>query len=264
MPSSLFSSFSVSVRRMWRASLMSSVVLFAASSNTLISSQSTWWWWLQACSAMADFSSSPLLVAALCSLMRVSRALFVSPMYTRPQLHRTWYMTLNFFSSRSRSLTCINCPQRVGADRKIVWMLYRLHTRLTSSLRPATYGMKAVARSSSDGYVIAVLRNALWGTRFPPSLLWGILLLLCSCLEQRFVPTSKQKKNASEESWREMGTSKHSWEQPASLVQQRWNHLSNSLQIYTGRDCPASKSVHDYLASTPNYLLLLDQSSILI
>ena len=40
-------------------------------------SQSTWWSWLQACSAMADFSSSPILVAALCSLMRVSRALFM-------------------------------------------------------------------------------------------------------------------------------------------------------------------------------------------
>ena len=130
---------------------MSSVVLFAASSNTLISSQSTWWWWLQACCSMADFSSSPLLVAALCSLMRVSRALFVSSMYTRPQLHRTWYTTLDFFSSGSRSLTCINCPRRVGADWKIVRMLYHLHTCLTSSLRPATYGMKAVAWGSSVG-----------------------------------------------------------------------------------------------------------------
>ena len=34
--------------------------------------------------ALADLSTSPLLVAALCSLMRVSRALFISPMYIRP------------------------------------------------------------------------------------------------------------------------------------------------------------------------------------
>ena len=40
---------------------------------------------------MADFSVSPCLVAALCSFMQVSRALFVSPIYTWPQLQRIWY-----------------------------------------------------------------------------------------------------------------------------------------------------------------------------
>ena len=38
----------------------------------------------------------------------------------------------------SWSLTFVSCPWRVDADRNTVRMLYLLHTRLTSSLRPAT------------------------------------------------------------------------------------------------------------------------------
>ena len=83
-------------------------------------------------------SVSPHLTAALCSFMRVSRALFVSPIYTLPQLQGIWYTTLDLFSSGSWSLTFVSCPRRVDADWKIVRMLYLLHTHLTSSLRPAT------------------------------------------------------------------------------------------------------------------------------
>ena len=119
---------------MCRASLMSSVVLFFASSSTLVSSHSIGWCCPQACPAMADFSLSPLLVAALCSFMWVLRALFVSPIYTWPQLQGIWYTTHDFFSSGSWSLTFISCPWRVNADQKTVRMLYLLHTCLTSSL----------------------------------------------------------------------------------------------------------------------------------
>ena len=136
-PSSLLIS-SRSVRRMCRASLMSNVELFFAWSNTLVSSHSIGCCCPQACSAMqADFFVSPHLVAALCSFMRVSRALFVSPIYTLPQLQGIWYTTPDF-SSGSWSLIYVSCPRRVDADRKTVRMLYLLHTLLTSSLRPAT------------------------------------------------------------------------------------------------------------------------------
>ena len=91
-PSSLFSSRSV--RRMCRASSMSNVVLFFAWSNTLVSSHSIGCCCPQMCSAMADFSVSPHLVAALCSFVWVSRAFFISPMYTLPQLQGIWYTTL--------------------------------------------------------------------------------------------------------------------------------------------------------------------------
>ena len=51
-----------------------------------VSSQRGWWCLDQACSVIADFSVSPLLVAAWCSFKRVSSALFVSLMYFGPQL----------------------------------------------------------------------------------------------------------------------------------------------------------------------------------
>ena len=87
----------------------------------------------------------------MCSFMRVSRALFVSPIYTWLQLQGIWYATPDFFSSGPWSLTLVNYPRRVGAYRKTVRMLYLLHTCLTSSLRPATWGMNAVTQGSSAG-----------------------------------------------------------------------------------------------------------------
>ena len=72
--------------------------------------------------------SSVVLYAGLEGSLRLS--------YTLPQLQGIWYTTPDFFSSGSQSLTFVSCPQ--NADRKTVWMLYLLYTRLTSSLRPAT------------------------------------------------------------------------------------------------------------------------------
>ena len=107
---------------------------------------------------MADFSVSPRLVAALYSFMWVSRTLFVSPIiYMWPQLQGIWYSTPDFFSSRSWSLTLVSCPWRVDPDWKTIWMLYLLHTYLSSLLRPATMGMNVVAWGSSAGCL------ALWG-----------------------------------------------------------------------------------------------------
>ena len=50
-------------------------------SNTLVSSHSVGCCCPQACSAMANFSVFPRQVAALCSFMEVSRALFVPYIY---------------------------------------------------------------------------------------------------------------------------------------------------------------------------------------
>ena len=107
------------VRQMCRASLMSNDVFFAWS-NRLVSSHSIGYCCPQACSAMADFSVSPRLVAALCSFVRVSRALFVSPIYTWPQLQGIWYTTPDFFSNRSGPLPLVSCSRRVDADPKTV------------------------------------------------------------------------------------------------------------------------------------------------
>ena len=60
----------------------------------------------QACSAMADFSVSPRLVAALCSFMRVSRALFVFARYLvhnpRPLLQRVLVLDFCQLSAEGR------------------------------------------------------------------------------------------------------------------------------------------------------------------
>ena len=75
-----------SLREMCMVSSISKVVVWLAQSRIRASSQRGWWCLDQACSVIADFSVSPLLVAAWCSFKRVSSALFVSPMYFGPQL----------------------------------------------------------------------------------------------------------------------------------------------------------------------------------
>ena len=67
-----------------RAFLTSNVVLFFAWFNTLVSSHNIWCCCPQACFAMANLSVSSHLVVALCFFMQVSRALFVSLIYTWP------------------------------------------------------------------------------------------------------------------------------------------------------------------------------------
>ena len=59
-------------------SLISKVVVWLARLRIRVSSQRGWWCLDQACSVIADFSVSPLLVAAWCSSKCVSSALFVS------------------------------------------------------------------------------------------------------------------------------------------------------------------------------------------
>ena len=74
-----------SERRMCRTSLMRRVALLLAWLSTLVSAHSIGWGCDQACSALADFSISPRLVAALCFLMRVSRlSLQLSPLCRTP------------------------------------------------------------------------------------------------------------------------------------------------------------------------------------
>ena len=75
---SLFSSSAGSLREMCMVSLISKVVVWLARSRIRASSQRGWWCLDQACSVIADFSVSPLLVAAWCSFKCVSSALFVS------------------------------------------------------------------------------------------------------------------------------------------------------------------------------------------
>ena len=111
-PSSLLISFR-SVRRMCRAFLMSNAVLFFAQSNMLVSSHSIGCCCPQVCSAMTDFSVSPGLVAALCSLMRVSKVLFVSLIYvymaaTARDLVHNSRLLLNISQPRESLKECLN------------------------------------------------------------------------------------------------------------------------------------------------------------
>ena len=86
--SSLLTSLPESGSLIWSASLMRRPVMFVASSSTRVWSHSTWWWLFQACSAIADFSSSPRLVAALCSASRgLSSSLRCTYSHSYTELH---------------------------------------------------------------------------------------------------------------------------------------------------------------------------------
>ena len=85
-PWSLFTSSAGCLREMCMVSLISKVVVWLALLRIRVSSQRGWWCLDQAWSVIADFSVSPLLVAAWCSFKCVSSALFASPMYFGPQL----------------------------------------------------------------------------------------------------------------------------------------------------------------------------------
>ena len=87
-PWSLFSSSAESLREMCMASLIIKVVVWLVRSRVCVSSQRGWCFLDQACSAIADFSVSPLLVDAWCSFKHVSSALFVSPMMDFAHNHR--------------------------------------------------------------------------------------------------------------------------------------------------------------------------------
>ena len=91
--SSLLTSLPESGSLIWSASLTRRPVMFVASSSTRVWSHSTWWWLFQACSAIADFSSSPRLVAALCSASRgLSSSLRCTYSHSYTELH-AWHRT---------------------------------------------------------------------------------------------------------------------------------------------------------------------------
>ena len=77
-PWSLFSNSAGCLREMCMVSLISKVVVWLARLRIRVSSQRGWWCLDQACSVIADFSVSPLLVAAWCSFKCVPSALFVT------------------------------------------------------------------------------------------------------------------------------------------------------------------------------------------
>ena len=64
----------------------------------------------QTCSAMADLLVSPFLQASLCSLILVSSLRMVSPIYTFPHEHGTWYTTPELNSVGNLSLTLVTAP----------------------------------------------------------------------------------------------------------------------------------------------------------
>ena len=132
------------VRRMCTASLMSKVVLFFAWSNMLVSSHSIGCCCPRACSAisMADFSVSSHLVASSCSFIWVSKAFFVSLIYTWSQLQGIWYITPDIFSSlgpwlfSAWSLTLFSCPWLFSAVCW-EWMPIRMVLVVVSSAYPS-------------------------------------------------------------------------------------------------------------------------------
>ena len=90
-PRSLLIFSSVGLKRMCRASLISSTEFLGASSKIQTSLQFIVCPSCQACSATADFSSCP---AARCSFILVSRVLLVSPIYMHLST-AAWYFVHN-------------------------------------------------------------------------------------------------------------------------------------------------------------------------
>ena len=98
---------------MQKASLILRVSSLSACCSIDTSSQRGWCCSVQACSATADFSTSPRLVAAWCSFKWVPRVLFVSPMYSFPQPHGILYTTPALLSNGSTSFTLVSCHRSV-------------------------------------------------------------------------------------------------------------------------------------------------------
>jgi len=140
VPWSLLRLFWCSAVAVQKASLILKTSSLSACSSMEISSQRGWCCSAQACSAIADFSTSPRLVAAWCSFKRVPKAIFVSPMYFFPQLHGTLYTTPALLSNGSTSFTLVSCRRSVDMVVNTVLISYLLQILLRSSLSPDTYG----------------------------------------------------------------------------------------------------------------------------
>ena len=92
-------------------------------------------------SAMADFSVSPLLVAEWCSLIRVPKALLVSPMYYFPQLQGTQYTTHQpCLKEGQHPLTLVIWCLSVEIVVNAVLMSHLLRILFRSSSNPDTLG----------------------------------------------------------------------------------------------------------------------------
>ena len=123
------------MRCMWIASFTSTSVFFEVMSMISTPPQSIPWLVLLACSTMVDFLVCFKRHALWCSLIWVLHALFVSPMYTLPQLHGTLYMMLAFSTSGSLSFTRVIVCQRVPCVRNVIQMSYLLVILQISSLQ---------------------------------------------------------------------------------------------------------------------------------
>ena len=113
IPTSRLNRSSLLVSLMCRASFNLSMSCLFALSITFVLSQRIGWCSDQACSAMADLSNCPQIHASLCSFNLVSNHLTVSPMYIFPQVHGTWYTTLDSFPMGSLSFTLVNFSLKV-------------------------------------------------------------------------------------------------------------------------------------------------------
>ena len=80
----------------------------------------------------------------MCSLILVSSLRMVSPIYTFPHEHGTWYTTPELNSVGSLSLTLANVDLKLLPDLNATLISYLLQILLTSSLSPLEYGITTV------------------------------------------------------------------------------------------------------------------------
>ncbi len=126
---------------MCTASLIFNSRFSLALSTTLTSSHLMGWCCCQACSAMSQTFSSPLLQASLCPFYLCSNLLIVSPMYTLPQLQGILYTMDGSVVMGIVTLIFVRCDHSISPDLNAVLMLKSLHTLWMLSLNPAMYGI---------------------------------------------------------------------------------------------------------------------------
>ena len=109
------------------------------------------------CSAIADFSVLPNLMASQCSFFLTPSALSVSPIYSSLHVaHFTAQTTFLLFSSSSLSFTLFS-PLDLRFTKN-THLSPAFHAILhISSLRPSTYGMQTVLLSCSFSFSLSLL-----------------------------------------------------------------------------------------------------------
>ena len=106
----------------------------------MAASQSTWCWLIQECTAI-PFLRSFFFTAVLCSLIRFSKVLPVSPMYTHGQFLPGTTQTTPFFFLSGPGFTFTSEDLKVLLDDVTVFTPRGLHIFSIHSLTPLTYGM---------------------------------------------------------------------------------------------------------------------------